>query len=97
MEKTINFNEKEVRACYQFLAHQNETEVRLIDPKKKVPPMSIFVKTEDEFVETCKKYNEKYNLYAGINERSERGTKGSEVVSVKTIVMDIDAIRAKGI
>jgi len=90
------FNEKEVRACYRFLEHLNETEIRIIDPVKKLPPQSFFIHSEDEFVECCKKYNGKYNLYVGINERESNGKDKQNVTSVKTIVIDIDAIRSKG-
>ncbi len=89
------FNEEEVRKCYRFLQHEKETEIRIIDPKKFKKPESTFVHSEDEFVKECKKCNGKYNIYAGINERSAFGTSKSEVISVKTIVIDIDAIKPK--
>jgi len=95
-EIEMRFNEKEVRDCYKFLAHEKETEIRLIDPKKINPPKSIFVKCEDEFIKECLKYNEKYNIYAGINERVSNGTDKRDVISVKTIVLDIDAKRERG-
>lgn len=92
----MRFNEEEVRKCYKFLAHEKETEIRLICPKRKNPPKSIFVNSEEEFVKSCKDFNEKYNIYAGINERKPNGTEKKDVISVKTIVLDIDAIRARG-
>ena len=90
------FNETQVRACYKFLQHEKESEIRVIDPTKFKKPESIFVHSEDEFVKECKKRNEKYNIYIGINERSSFGTNKSEVTSVKTIIIDIDAIKKKG-
>lgn len=90
------FNEEECRACYKFLAHEKETELRLLDPLKKKPPVTIFVTNEEEFVINCKKYNGEYNIYAGINERVHNGTEKLDVESVKTIVLDIDAVRARG-
>ncbi len=91
-----NFNEKEVRGCYQFLIHENETEIRLIDPRKEKKPESIFVHSENEFVEQCKKHNGKYNVYVGINERKPFGTNKQDVISIKTLIIDIDAIRPIG-
>ena len=87
------FNEKEVRECYKFLNHLNETEIRIIDPEKKKQPKSFFVHSEDEFVNTCKEWNGKYNIYVGINEREKDGTTKQDVISLQTIVIDIDAIR----
>jgi len=91
-----NFNEKEVRECYHFLNHLNETEIRIIDPQKKKSPQSIFISSEDEFVKVCKEQNGKFLIYAGINEREPNGTSKKDVISVKTIVIDIDAIKEKG-
>lgn len=94
--ETKRFNEEEVRKCYRFLNHKVCTEVRLIDPTKKKSPMSFFPMDENSFVEVCKTYNGEFNLYAGINERIVGGTEGKDVVSCKTIVIDIDAVRAVG-
>jgi putative DNA primase/helicase len=88
--------ESDIRKCYRFLSHDVQTEIRLIHPTMKLPPRSIFVNNEEDFVKECVKYNEKYNIYAGINERLINGTSKSEVVSLKTIVIDIDAPRASG-
>ena len=90
------YNEEEIRRCYRFLAHKKQTEIRLIDPKKINRPFSVFVNNEDDFVGNCKKYNGLYNIYAGINERENNGTDKSEVIGVKTIVLDIDAVRERG-
>ena len=89
------FNEDDVRKTYHLLAHEHETEVRLIDPRKKSPPKSIFVHTEEEFVEACRKHNGEYNIYAGINERTAGGTKKTDVLNVKTVVVDIDSNHPK--
>ena len=90
------FNKTECERCYNFLDHQNVTEIRFIDPKKKKQPFSKFVNTKKEFVEVCESYNGQYNIYAGIHEREGEGTKGEHVVAIKTIILDIDAIREKG-
>ncbi len=92
----MRFNEEDVRRCYKFLAHEKESEIRLIDPKKKKFPLSKFVKTEDEFVKVCKEFNETYNIYVGIQERQENGTDKKDVISVRSVILDIDAVRAEG-
>ncbi len=85
-------NKEDIRKMYQFLAHEKQTEVRLISPVNgALKP--IFVSNEEEFVRTCEKYNGEYNCYVGINERSNNGTKSEDVISVKTIIIDIDAVR----
>jgi len=90
------FNRIACERCYDFLDHQNVTEIRFIDPKKKKQPFSKFINTKKEFVEVCESYNGQYNIYAGIHEREGEGTKGEHVVAIKTIIIDIDAIREKG-
>lgn len=89
------FNEEHVRKTYRFLAHEKQTEIRLIDPNRKQPPASRFVNNEDEFVSVCREFNGRYNIYVGINERKENGTEAIDVVSVKTIVSDLDPSRPK--
>jgi len=89
-----NFNEEDIRKTYRILNHINETEIRLIDPSKKINPKSIFVSTEEDFVKECINAVGKYNVYVGINERCTQGTKKEQVVSLKTIVIDIDPIRS---
>lgn len=86
-------NEQDVRACYRFLSHEKQTEIRLIDPNLKQVPKQVFVSSENEFVKTCKQYNGKYNVYVGINEREHNQDDAKHVVSVKTIILDIDPKR----
>jgi hypothetical protein len=81
-----------IRYTYDLLGH-GESEIRLIDPTGKKKVESIFVENKDEFLETCEKYNGKYNIYVGINERDHLGTTAKEVKTVNAIVFDIDAIR----
>ena len=87
------FNEQDVRKFYRILGHKQETEIRLLDPKKEKRPISEFVNSEDAFVAVCKKYNGIYNIYAGLHERIHKGTEAEDVINVKTIVIDIDALR----
>jgi putative DNA primase/helicase len=95
-KKEDKYNEEEIKACYRFLEHLNETEIRIIDPRKIQSPKSIFVHSEIEFINECKRYNGLYNIYVGINERQTNGTTKNDVISIKTLVIDIDAIREKG-
>jgi len=89
------FKESDLVRTYNFLGHKQQTELRLIDPHNKEPPRSIFVNNINEFLTTIKQWNGKYNIYAGINERKNNGTTKDDVVSVKTIVIDIDPVRPK--
>jgi len=89
----LNFEEEYIKQTFTFLGHEKETNLRLIDPKKILPPQNYFAKNENQFIEVCKKFAGTYNIYAGINERSAQGTTSKEVVSVKTIVIDLDPIR----
>jgi len=84
-----------IKKYYDLLNHKNQTEIRLIDPHRKKPPKSFFVNNFEDFLKICKEYNGKYNVYAGLNERKAHGTTRDEVISVKNIVIDIDAVRPK--
>ncbi len=88
-------NENDVRLTYRLLGHRRETEVRLIDPRGKPPPKSIFVHSEAEFLEVCRTYEGLYNIYVGMNERRTGGTTAADVESVNAIVIDVDPIRPK--
>jgi len=92
-----NLFESDILACYDFLAHEKQTELRLINPNNQnEPALSLFVSSKEDFFRLCKTYNGQINIYAGINERVEGGTKKEHIVSIKTIVVDIDAIKPKG-
>jgi hypothetical protein len=94
MEKTQNIlNINDIKKTYELVAHEKQTEIRLIDPHKKKPPKSIFVNNEKDFVEVCNTWNNVYNIYVGINERKENGKEAKDVISTKTIVIDIDPER----
>lgn len=89
--------ESDILACYAFLTHEKQTEIRMINPNNSQDfARSLFVEIKEAFLEMCKINNGTTNLYVGINERKEGGTKKEDVLSVKTIVIDIDAIRPKG-
>ena len=93
VQSLLNIND--VVKTYQMVAHEKQTEIRLVDPHKINPPKSIFVSTQEDFVKACEEHNGKYNVYVGINERKEKGTFKKDVLSVKTIVIDIDPERTK--
>lgn len=95
MVKKSMINEQDIRNTYKFLNHKKETELRAIIPFKKGSRVreATFIHSEEEFLSFCKKWNGKANIYVGINERKHKGTKREDVTSVKTIVIDIDAIR----
>lgn len=89
--------EKDILACYNFLAHEKQTELRFLNPNNpNEPARSLFVSNKEEFLQFCQINNGQCNVYAGINERNFTGTKKEDVISVKTIVVDIDAIKPKG-
>jgi len=89
----LNFEEEYIKQTFTFLGHEKETNIRIIDPKGIQPVQNYFVKNENQFLQVCKTYAGKYNIYAGINERSTQGTTSKEVISVKTIVIDLDPVR----
>lgn len=84
---------------YKLLGHNSETELRLIYPRKDINKSTkiLFVKTEKEFIKVCEKYDGEYNIYAGINERTQGGTEAVDVISCSTIVIDVDPVRSNGI
>ena len=84
------FNEKEVREFYNFFKHKNPTEIRVFDEVKYPKGQSIFVKTEDEFVEKCRYYCEveKVSVYIGARDRT--ATKDENVVSSSFVFFEID-------
>lgn len=94
-------NKENIIKTYELLNHDTETEIRLIDPSKdptnKKPPRNIFIKNKNDFLECCACFEGKYNIYAGINERKTNGTQKEDVISVSTIILDIDPIRTHGI
>jgi len=94
-EEVKELDEATVKRFYEFLSHDGFTELRLIDPEKKKQPKQFFVGTENEFLDICKKYNGVYNIYAGINQRKIKSGKKEDINNVKTIVIDIDAVRDK--
>jgi hypothetical protein len=88
-------NERDVRLTYRFLGHENETELRMIDPTNKESPLIIHVQNENDFVRVCAEFDGKKNIYVGINERIPKGTKCDDVICINAIVLDIDSKHPK--
>lgn len=84
------FDEETVRKFYRFFKHKKPTEIRVFDEKKYPSGKSIFVKTEDEFVEKCRFYSidEKVSVYIGARDRVGKSDK--DVVSSNFIFFEID-------
>lgn len=84
------FNEEDVRNFYRFFKHKRPTEIRVFDEKKYPNGKSVFVKTEDEFVEKCKYFSveEKVSVYIGARDRVGKADK--DVVSSNFIFFEID-------
>jgi len=85
-----NINEEDIRKFYRYFKHTKSTEIRVFDEVKYPNGKSIFVKTEDEFVEQVKKYNidEKIDVYIGSRDRKAQGDKN--VISSYGIFLEID-------
>ncbi len=91
MQNLLNIEDME--KTYILLGHEKQTEIRLIDPHKKFSPKSIFVEKKKDFIDSCEACNGEWNVYVGINERKDGGKEKDDVVSVKTLVIDIDPVR----
>ena len=89
----VEFDVGTVGSVYDFLSHESETEVRLIDPRRRKRARSVFVCSRADFLKVCRCFNGQYNVYVGINERRPGGRRGEDVLSVKVIVADLDAVR----
>jgi len=85
---------KTISKFYDLLDHEENTEIRAVELDENFKSKGIkghyTIKSKEEFVNKIKELNGKYNLYAGLNEREEQGTKAKDVKSVKNIFLDID-------
>jgi hypothetical protein len=77
--------------CQHVLNHKEETELRFVDSNKEKPAFSRFCCNLDEVKHNCQMYNGRYNIYAGINERSKSGKKDKDVISISCLFFDADA------
>jgi hypothetical protein len=90
----MNFNESDVRAFYRLLNHRFLTELRFL--RKGYFPVFSIVKSEDEFVNKCKAWNGKRNVYAGLRDRRKDLKKCAnfgDIVGLQIVTLDIDPIR----
>ena len=68
------FNEGDVRQFYRWLGHRPDeyTEVRIIKWPPLGPVIQRWVQTEDDFVNVCRKWSGKRQVYVGLNPRRAR-------------------------
>jgi len=84
---------KEVIFYRNFLGHKNQSELRFCYPRwseGEKKPIQIWVTSDEEFVNVCKKYDGQLNLYVGLNERKIGGDKDNDVEFITNIGHDID-------
>jgi hypothetical protein len=89
--------EEDVRLTYKFLEHKGETEIRLMNPLNARDVKSVFVYDEEAFVNVSRNFQNKYNIYVGINERKIGGKTSADVKSLNAIVFDVDSIHPLGL
>lgn len=89
-------NKKDVKLYYGLLDHQ-QTELRAISFYEnqgkihtKVEEVSE-TKNPVECLNFCLRWHSKANIYAGIHERTPKGTKTKDVVGIRLIGLDIDS------
>jgi hypothetical protein len=86
--------EEDIRLYYRLLNHTHLTELRFLK-RGKFPAYKI-VRSEDEFVEACRAWNGKRNIYAGLRDRQKflkRCANMFDIVGLQILVLDIDPIR----
>lgn len=84
------FDELTVRQFYRFFRHKYPTEIRVFDEVKYPAGQSVFVDSEDAFVEKCRYYceQEKVSVYIGARDRKAR--KDINVTSSAFVLFEID-------
>lgn len=83
-------NQEQAISFWKMLRHEKQTELRAIIPDTEIK--NFHFNTEQELIKLCKELNGKYNLYLGVNERKEWGTKAHEVIKIRVIPIDIDCV-----
>ena len=79
-----------VQYFIQLVNHKAETEVRLIDPHKKIPTVQNWVKPKD-LLKIAEENDGKVNVYAGLHERKSQGAEDQHVITVDKFFIDIDS------
>lgn len=87
---------EQIKKFWAILRHEEETELRAINPETKERRTYHF-SNEEQLVNLCKNLNSKCNLYLGVNERIKGGTKAEDVKEVKVIPIDIDCVHKPAI
>lgn len=83
-------NQSDIINFWRLLKHEKQTELRAIIPNKEIK--SFHFSNEDELLRLCRELDGNYNLYLGVNERKEFGTKGEDVIKIGIIPIDVDCI-----
>lgn len=84
-------NPEHIKQYYKILRHQEETELRAINPENKTIK-TFHIQSEEELLNLCKELDGKYNLYLGVNERKKGGTEAKDIIRVGIIPIDIDCV-----
>ena len=94
------FIEDDVTRFYHYLGHHPDewTEIRAIEwtPDAKGQIERTWVNNEKDFIDFCRKWNQKRHLYAGVNPRNKQAGTTQDVSRVTGIPFDIDSQREKG-
>jgi len=93
-------NEKDVLKSFQLLGHRRKegewTELRIIDTNSKQVKKQIWVNTEEDYLNVCREWNGKANIYHGLNPRPFDGAgKSADIKRITLIPIDIDPDRPK--
>ncbi len=89
------FNAEDVQRTFEILGYE-KLEFRPLDLRNsRAYPTEINV-NNPEIIDFIKSFNGKNNLYVGINKRNFIPASIQHIESVKTIVLDIDAVRQAG-
>ncbi|MFH1255872.1 MAG: hypothetical protein V1494_01135 [Candidatus Diapherotrites archaeon] len=92
IENKGNLNEEAIRFYYKQLQHEEETEIRHgIENNFS----SDFVHSADAFLYVCQRWNGIHNIYAGLNERKQGGTKSEHVITADKFRLDIERKESK--
>ncbi|MDO8517242.1 MAG: phage/plasmid primase, P4 family [Nanoarchaeota archaeon] len=94
VNEPIPINEADIKKQIEFLDYKNEIEVRIFkaDYMETMPDKpQHFCKNVDEVINVAKKYNGKFNIYIGLNERKIGGDNIESIEFIKNIYIDIDA------
>jgi len=83
------FNEQDIKRFYSFFKHTKPTEIRVFDKIKYPKGKSIFIQTEEDFLNSTVKYiKEGVSVYIGGRDRIGQSTQ--DIVSTNFIFLEID-------